>query len=65
MNVENEDEEDDEEEEFGYIDIYVEYVFSKCKYYFILFLDWINFFFWSIEIDMVIYYLYCILLVVK
>lgn len=35
MNVENEDEEDDEEEEFGYIDIYVEYVFSKCKYYFI------------------------------
>ena len=48
VNAENEDEEDDEEEELGHTDTYAEYVPSKCKYYFILFLDWINFFFWSI-----------------
>lgn len=59
VNAENEDEEDDEEEELGHTDTYAEYVPSKCKYYFILFLDWINFFFWSIEIDMVTYYLHC------
>lgn len=52
VNAENEDEEDDEEEELGHTDTYAEYVPSKCKYYFI-FLDWINFCFWSIEIDIV------------
>ena len=51
-NVENEDEEDDEEEELGHTDTYAEYVPSKCKFYFKIYLDRVSFCFWSIEIDM-------------